>query len=1015
MTQSIKYRLKINTNYIKVMENLTYQKLLEIRKKTDLKFNKNKYLKESTNLRYYQIIGLVHLYMLKRMVLGDPTGVGKCCTYNTKLITNKGILSYPQLLNITSKESFNKLTPDTFYNISEKNINVAQKNNPQATKVYFGGKKPVISFKTDLGLSAECTENHAWKVMSDSGQITWRYTKDLKVGDYIAVGRGQNLWGDKSINPDLAWFLGNYIGCNQTNSHIRYTTHYSICIFNNDKNIIDKSYSTAKNFFPNLRTLLNRGHINHSTKYSFYAINKEHKHYFLKKNQIHFNKENFVNKIPGILKDTSKESNINFLKGLYSSCGYFYFREQLKNIGHRLVFRLVFRLASKNLAKEIQLLLLNLGIISKLVKTQITPKYRLIITNISSLEIFKKEIGLTKCSESENLDKVLQYILINNQCNSNREYIPNQKQNIEDLVKLHARGLDIGNSPKIGYSELYNLFSLIKNDSNLFEKQSFKNIVEILTENYYFAKIINIKPNGLKPVMDIEVPEGNAYLANGMVSHNTIQAIGAYTSILDKNENYKLMIVCPSSALYQWANEFKKFCNNIKIQVIESTETKTVDSSGKKITLTSFASRSHQFEQFEKSNADVVIFNYNTLTSDYLSVLEKLLQKYKFMVVFDEATAFKNVKSQTHEYCRLVSNQADRCYALSATIIKNNLSEAYAIFRVVLPGLLGPKELFEKNYFIKEKKQLWKGKGQRGKIVNIIKGYKNLDYFRKTIDPFFLGRKKEEIASELPEIITQEIYLNMNKEQKDLYDDVTCGFLDFTKFRNTLNTHLLDNEKLEQQLDSEENYDIKLIDKLAALIYFQQICNSPKTLGYDLVSIKETELLNILETELADEKVVIYSRFKKMINVLEQSITKKLKKNVLKITGDISSSKREEYKILFNGSTDHNIMLINSAAKEAVNLQSSGYLILYDLPYSYGDLLQIIGRIHRIGSPHEKITLIYLLCKNTIDEKVYKILQDKKTLFDQILGDAAIGAIKLNRSMNKTIDDIFNSIVNKKD
>jgi len=54
-----------------------YPKLLELRKSKTASFKNNKYLKETTKLRYYQVIGALHMMLLNRMVLGDATGLGK--------------------------------------------------------------------------------------------------------------------------------------------------------------------------------------------------------------------------------------------------------------------------------------------------------------------------------------------------------------------------------------------------------------------------------------------------------------------------------------------------------------------------------------------------------------------------------------------------------------------------------------------------------------------------------------------------------------------------------------------------------------------------------------------------------------------------------------------------------------------------------------------------------------------------------------------------------------------------
>lgn len=496
----------------------------------------------------------------------------------------------------------------------------------------------------------------------------------------------------------------------------------------------------------------------------------------------------------------------------------------------------------------------------------------------------------------------------------------------------------------------------------------------------------------------------------------TLQTIATYTSILTKYPDFKLMIVCPASAMYQWQNEVKKFCTEeITCQIVKSTEIKYID--GVKLKskdyLKSFDAREYQFKQFEKNNNNVLIFNYNTLVTDSHVLLE-LMKKYKFMVVFDEATAFKNPKSHTFTYATELSKVGERVVGLSATIIKNNLLEAFSIYKVIVPGLFISINHFKKSYCLMEKVQLWKGKGKRGKVVNKIIGYKNLKYFKDMIDPYFLGRKKSEVASELPKIISKEIIVDMLPKQRDIYNDALDGFLDYDKYNfNKIKTLFDDTESFESEIESKE---MKQIDKLTALIYCQQICNCPELIGFDNApSAKENELLRILDEELQGEKVVIYTRFKTMVNRLENLITTKLKVKVTKITGDVSAEQRENNKIEFNTSTDTNIILINSAAKEAVNLQSSGYLVFYDLPFSYGDFLQIIGRIHRIGSPHEKIFLMYMICKDSVDEKTHNILVSKKELFDAILGDSAVGAIHIDKSVINTLfQDMVNSAENNK-
>ena len=860
----------------------TYSKLLKIRNKKDLKLQKNPYLKDKYTLRYYQIIGTVHMYMVKRFVLGDDCGIGKCVAGDTCIITSEGLKNFK---DIAYQQNALDIPEDTFIPYI---TSVSSKGVKKITKFYYGGKKQTMQFKTNLGVKTKSALNHRWEVLSPDGNLLWKKTSDLTKKDLIKIELGNNLWGNISIPKNDAILLGiiisSEIKSNKENFYIEITSKNKLK-FKNHSNLIQNDLLTIPNEI--------------ISKYNLQS-------YLLKNN----NPPN----LPEVIRKGTRQTFIYFMLGLEIVCG-----------SGKII------LQNYDQAKEMHILLLNLGIISIIEKSK-THQY--------ILDTYTKPP----------VPKELKYIL--------------------------SQDLNYKNKEKV---------------------------------NYTYAYIVDIKKDKIQDVYDISVPSGNAYLANGMVSHNTLQTIATYTSLLAKDPDYKMAVICPSSAMYQWASEFDKFCNGITTQIVESTTIKYMN--GKKLKskdyLTSFNAREYQFKKFLQNKKNVVIFNYNTMCSDN-HLLVKIMEQNKFMVVFDEATAFKNSKSLTSEYAKKISKLGDRVYGLSATIIKNNLVEAWSIYNVIMPGLFGSFHKFKKNYCIMRYKNLWKGKGKKSKTVGEIVSYKNIAHFKKTIDPFFLGRKKSEVAKDLPEIISRKILIKMNSRQQKLYDEALEGLIDFDKFNKT--PKYLENVKRLIKEDSSEfsSKDPKIIDKLTSLIYCQQICNSPHLIDINIPSSKEEELLGILKNELDKEKVVIYTRFKKMVDRLEYLIHTKLKVKCTKITGDVKAQDRENNKYNFNNKEDCNIIIINSAAKEAINLQSSGYLIFYDLPFSYGDFLQIIGRIHRIGSKHSNIFLFYLMCKDSIDEKTLSILTKKKDLFDSVLGDSAVGAI--NGTQADTINTLFDKM-----
>jgi hypothetical protein len=82
------------------------------------------------------------------------------------------------------------------------------------------------------------------------------------------------------------------------------------------------------------------------------------------------------------------------------------------------------------------------------------------------------------------------------------------------------------------------------------------------------------------------------------------------------------------------------------------------------------------------------------------------------------------------------------------------------------------------------------------------------------------------------------------------------------------------------------------------------------------------------------------------------------------------------------------LIVVNAAGIEGINLQQAAHMVLLDVPWSWGDLIQLVGRMVRMASPHSACTLHILVAKGTIDEYAIETLKGKKGVFEQILGES---------------------------
>jgi SNF2 family DNA or RNA helicase len=343
----------------------------------------------------------------------------------------------------------------------------------------------------------------------------------------------------------------------------------------------------------------------------------------------------------------------------------------------------------------------------------------------------------------------------------------------------------------------------------------------------------------------------------------------------------------------------------------------------------------------------------------------------KLMLVMDEAHVVKNYRGKIHAAAADLAKNCERVYGLTATPVKNRLMEFFALFRIVVPGLF-PKVTWFQNEFCVTKLQRIGG----GRSVPIVVGYKNLDRFVQIIEPFYLSRRKYDVAAELPRLVTRELQCELTDLQEELYDMAEAGLL-------------------AKDADPDESPAAVL----GAMTFVQEAVDAPSLLNNDDGEPWEGEspkiktLLEMLEDELDGVKTIVFSRFERMISLTEQALKDKGIRCV-RITGkENKAADREKTKQIFQDpKSGVDIILITEAGSESINLQAAEHFVLLDSPWSWGTYLQLIGRMIRIGSKHPMTVATHLVGvrqdgRKTIDHYVIKKLRSKKALADKVAGE----------------------------
>ena len=203
-------------------------------------------------------------------------------------------------------------------------------------------------------------------------------------------------------------------------------------------------------------------------------------------------------------------------------------------------------------------------------------------------------------------------------------------------------------------------------------------------------------------------------LADDMGLGKTLQTIAFLSSVVTADS--KILILAPSSLIYNWKEEFEKFAPQMKVEVIYGLKASRdeIIASNPQVAITSYASFRQDVEQYEKN-------------------------QYQYLIL-DEAQVMKNSQTKIAQYLRKFD--VPHTFALSGTPIENHVEELWSIFQIVLPGLFPGK---------KEFKQL---------SPETISHY---------VKPFIMRRKKSEVLQELPDLIEMTYKNELADDQKTIY------------------------------------------------------------------------------------------------------------------------------------------------------------------------------------------------------------------------------------------------------
>ena len=431
-------------------------------------------------------------------------------------------------------------------------------------------------------------------------------------------------------------------------------------------------------------------------------------------------------------------------------------------------------------------------------------------------------------------------------------------------------------------------------------------------------------------------------LADDMGLGKTLQALSMLEHFETKTGNLRALVVCPTTLLYNWENEIKKFTPNLEYFIHHGGQ------------------RTRLVEDLEPHH--IIITTYGTLRSDIL-----LLQRLSFdYVILDESQAIKNPSSKVAKAASLLNCQHRIC--MSGTPLQNNTFDIYAQMNFLNPGLLGSTDFFRNEFatpidkFGEEEQKL---------------------HLRKLLYPFILRRTKEQVAKDLPEKTETILFCEMEAEQRRIYDAFRNDFRD--KVLGTIDAVGIGRSQL---------------TILQGLMKLRQICDSPAILNepekYPNHSIKLEELSREITENISDHKALVFSQFLGMLSL----IRKKLEEQGVQyeyFDGSTSVQDRQKAIDNFQHNSECRVFLISlKAGGVGLNLTAADYVYIVDPWWNPAVEQQAIDRTHRIGQTRN-IFAYRMICKDTVEDKIIQLQEKKRLLAKELISDDAGFVKKLSR------------------
>lgn len=423
----------------------------------------------------------------------------KCVTGDTLVLTEKGLQTMEDIfLQLPQKPREDEFVP---FEATITGVDGPEK----ATKFYCGGFQPIYEVETNLGYTIRGTANHPLLTLLPGGEPAWVKIGDLQPGNYVALARGSHVCAaqdqqlpdsfyplprqPKDVTPDLAYWLGLLTAEGSV-------TPYEIWFTNSSQPLIERFVSLTHTLF-GLQAIPHR-------KGTTYNYNVSISHKALSawlRSELGIMRGSHAKTIPAHILASSEASVLAFLEGL------FWGDATLRgNVEGSNTFK--FTSKSRQLARQVHITLLNLGVVGSLWSHEDKDEtyYNVTLRGDQVLDLVELIPSLR--------EKVTAPLRETRSGKTNYDHLPHG----HSLLSGHGGDKYLARIVS-GQREL----SYQRAQTVLLESPQLAHtaLASLVTQNYLWLTVREIRPAGIEPVYDLLVPGTHSFIADGFMQHNS--------------------------------------------------------------------------------------------------------------------------------------------------------------------------------------------------------------------------------------------------------------------------------------------------------------------------------------------------------------------------------------------------------------------------------------------------------------------------------------------------------------